>query len=126
MLTSNFHNLKKVFKNLTNLFNAYNLYVNKDKSKLIDKAFYYLAPGIKTFADLGGVWKINSAYTFYTFKNHLINKAYLLDTNFNDIVNEQSKRYGNLNCIKGNFAEIDIMKNFSFFETDKLYAEEIL
>ena len=71
MLTSNFHNLKKVFKNLTNLFNAYNLYVNKDKFKLIDKVFYYLAPGIKTFADLGGVWKINAAYTFYTFKNHL-------------------------------------------------------
>lgn len=116
MLTSNIRKFKKVIKNIPNLLNGYNLYVSKDKFKLIDKAIYHLTPGSKTFADLRGVWNVNAAYTFYTLKNHLINKAFLIDTNFNDIVNEQSKRYNYLNCINGNFAEIDTIKKLGYVD----------
>jgi len=116
MSASNIRKLKKAIKNIPNLLNGYNFYANKEKFHLIDKAFYNLSPGEKSFADLGGVWKVNAAYTFYALKNHLISEAYLVDTNFNDTVNEQANKFEKLKCLKGDFTDIKIIKKLGIVD----------
>ncbi len=36
------------------------------KRKLIDTAFGTLRPAVRSFADLGGVWRVEAGYTFYS------------------------------------------------------------
>ncbi len=74
-----------------------------DKLKLIDFAFSNLP--LKSFADLGGVWGVNAGYTFYTLKNYTVARACLVDTNFNEIVRQEKKKYPRLQIIEGNFGD---------------------
>jgi hypothetical protein len=48
-------------------------YLNREKRDLIDFAFQRF--GLRSFADLGGVWNVAGGYTFYTLENFNIEKA---------------------------------------------------
>ena len=47
------------------ILHGYPLAFNPDKRELLDRAFRDLPAGQRSFADLGGVWGIGAAYTFY-------------------------------------------------------------
>ena len=86
-------------------FPIYPWYFNYDKKDLIDLAFRIATPSPRSFADLGGVWGVNAAYTFYSLDRHAITSAHLVDTNFTPVVLEKSKRYDKLNLVEGNFGD---------------------
>lgn len=76
-----------------------------EKKALIDRAFDATPGGFCSFADLGGVWGIDGAYTFYTLRRHRPAKAVLVDTNFTPAVEQRSGLFPNLRLLKGNFGD---------------------
>jgi len=76
-----------------------------DKKKLIDFTYNRCHPAPASFADLGGVWNVDGAYTFYTLRKYGAKFAFLLDTDFTDAVIKKSQSQSNLRLIKGNFGE---------------------
>lgn len=73
----------------------------KDKVDIIDQAFSSL--GIDSFADLGGVWRVEGAYTFHALDKHRIKDAVLVDTHLTSTVVARAKSYPQLRLINGNF-----------------------
>jgi len=94
----------KGIRRLPNLFYGYNLYVNRDKLRLIDHTFNTIVPGAKSFADLGGVWNVNGAYSVHTLRHHRIERGILVDTDFPRGLEEKLKAYPQLEVIRGDFA----------------------
>ncbi|MFQ5649103.1 MAG: hypothetical protein ACE5IY_04095 [bacterium] len=72
--------IKKGLRNLPNLVKGYNIYVNRDKLELIKLAFGKIRPGTSSFADLGGVWRVNAAYAIFALKTFVIQKAFIVDS----------------------------------------------
>ena len=56
------HRLRKIARNAPGLFWGYNIYVDTHKLRLIDHVYESCLPGAASFADLGGVWKVNAAF----------------------------------------------------------------
>jgi len=73
----------------------------QDKVDIIDQAFSSL--GVDSFADLGGVWRVEGAYTFHALDNHPIKDAALVDTHLTPTVVARAKSYPQLRLINGNF-----------------------
>ncbi len=78
-----------------------------DKIDIIDRAFSSL--GIESFADLGGVWGVEGAYTFHALNNYRIKDAALVDTHPTPTVVNLSKGYPQLRLIQGNFGSKDVV-----------------
>lgn len=72
-----------------------------EKIGLIDQSFSSL--GIQSFADLGGVWRVEGAYTFHALDKHKIKDAVLVDTHLTSPVVARAKAYPQLRLINGNF-----------------------
>jgi hypothetical protein len=104
MSTSRLRKLTTAIRRLPNLFQGYNLYVNRDKLRLIDHTFNTIAPRAKSFADLGGVWKVRGAYSVHTLRHHRIKRGILVDTDFPQGLEERLKSYRQLEIIRGDFA----------------------
>ncbi len=81
---------------------------NFDKKSLIDRVFGHDDPAPRSFADLGGVWGINAAYTFYTLDSYNITRAFLVDTHPSEKVIDKARSYKNLTIINSNFGEESI------------------
>lgn len=94
--------IKTAITNIPNLFKGYNLYVNPEKMRLINKAFTSSKFIPKSFADLGGVWKVDAAYTLYTARTYNI-QGTLVDTNFNPVAQAQLDKLQNVRTIQGDF-----------------------
>ncbi len=77
-----------------------------EKIDIIDQAFPSL--GIQSFADLGGVWRVEGAYTFHALDRHNIEDAKLVDTHPTQKVIDKARAYPQLQLIKGNFGEQSI------------------
>lgn len=73
----------------------------QDKVDLIDQAFSSL--GIESFADLGGVWRVEGGYTFHALDEHKIKDAALVDTHLTPTVIKRAKSHPQLRLINGNF-----------------------
>ena len=108
-----FRRIKKLTRRIPNLFSGYNIYVNRDKFALIDYTFIQLLKNPQSFADLGGVWKVNAAYTRYALNKYAIKKAYLVDTNISPKVLRILKKYKNLDIIQADFANDTIVNNIT-------------
>ena len=78
---------------------------NQDKKELIDFAYERLTPRPMAFADLGGVWGVDGAYTRYTLQRYGAARAVLVDTNFTDKVIEVAPSFPSLTLVKGNFGD---------------------
>jgi len=98
--------------------------LNKDKLKLIDFAFSQCTPTPTSFADLGGVWNVNGAYTFYTLKQYDVTKSFLVDTNFTDVVLRNSRPLNRLKLLEGNFGEEIIAKQID--KIDAIFLFDVL
>ena len=89
------------------------------KLKLIDEAFS--KENISAFADLGGVWGVDGAYSFHILKKHKISRAYIVDDHFTKKVVKQSTFHPQLQLVDGDFrfretfckiGEVDLMLIF--------------
>ncbi|MCK5573360.1 MAG: hypothetical protein KAJ12_11400, partial [Bacteroidetes bacterium] len=96
---------KRLFRNTPNLARGYNLYVNRDKLRLIDHTFTAVSRDARSFADLGGVWRVNAAYTRYILKRYPVERAMLVDTDYPEKLKRRLNRILNLKLIAGDFAD---------------------
>lgn len=78
----------------------------QDKVDIIDRAFTSLE--VESFADLGGVWRVEGGYTFHALDKHNIKDAALVDTHPTQKVIDKAKSYPQLRLIKGNFGDPSI------------------
>jgi hypothetical protein len=100
-------NLRKIKKGISGLYGFIKerlpVSFNYGKKELIDYAFNNLNLNLHSLADLGGVWKIDGAYTFYALDHYPLEKAFIIDTNLTPKVVKKSLRYPMLNLINDNF-----------------------
>jgi hypothetical protein len=97
---------------------------NLDKKALIDFVFQRLGYKVRSFADLGGVWAVDAAYTFYTLDTYAPSRAYLVDTNFTEAVAMRSEHYPNLTTIEDNFGDRTIPETFG--RVDSIFLFDVL
>ena len=112
------------FRNLPNLLQGYNIYVNRDKLRLIDLTFTQLSPGAKSFADLGGVWKVNGAYAVHTIKKFRVERGVLVDTNYPAKVSSELEQYATLQVLQGDFADPAIVEKVG--KVDVVFLFDVL
>ncbi len=107
------NHLKKIIKGLHGLFgfigHGFPLRFNYEKKNLIDYAFNNPDLHLQSLADLGGVWKIDGAYTFYALDRYRIKQACLVDTNFSNRVKNKSIKYPGLVLINDNFGQESVI-----------------
>ncbi len=104
----NMHRLRKVVRNLPSVLMGYNIYVDTDKLRLIDHVFRHIRPEASTFADLGGVWKVNGGYARYAAKQKNIRLGTLVDTDFPPAVRAELEAGRQLRLITGDFTKEDV------------------
>jgi hypothetical protein len=73
----------------------------QDKLDLIDFAFSRF--NLHSFADLGGVWRVEGGYTFYTLDKYDVSVATLVDNCFTDTVRKRARKFAQLKVVPGNF-----------------------
>ncbi len=120
----NFRRLKKIIRNAANLLRGYTIYVDTDKLQLIDQVYRSVYPSAKTFADLGGVWNVNAAYTLYTLRMHNVRQGYLVDTDFPAGLLEKLSGTSNLTIVQGDFTSDEVVKKVD--TADVVYFFDVL
>ena len=118
------HRLGWVVHNAPNLLRGYNIYVNRDKLRLIDRAFSLVDPTARSFADLGGVWKVNGAYTRYTLRSFSIDRGVILDTGYPQTVQRQLSRFPKLSVLQGDFTAQELIEQVR--PVDLVYFFDVL
>ena len=98
--------------------------INFDKKDLIDYTFTRCHPVPGSFADLGGVWMADGAYTFYALRKYNAKFAFLVDTDFTDSTIENSQYENNLKIIQGNFGEKAVVDKIEF--VDAIFLFDVL
>lgn len=73
----------------------------KSKCDLIDHAIHQV--GIRSFADLGGVWNVDGGYSFYALESGKLHDGCLVDFSFTPAFTSWRSRYPQLRTIQGNF-----------------------
>ncbi len=91
------------------------------KKELIDHAFATVIPNAKSFADLGGVWRIDGAYTFYLLDSYTIKSSFLVDTNMTQAVLEAGKKYKNLVLVEDNFGSTAVANTIGVVDAILLF-----
>ena len=97
-------------------------YLLKEKLDLIDFAFNKF--GFSSFADLGGVWRVEGGYTFDTIEKHKVAKAFLVDTHPTQTVINTAKNFPQLNLIRGNFGDEKTVREVG--EVDAIFLFDVL
>jgi len=97
---------------------------NLDKKELIDYTFGCCKPAPTSFADLGGVWNIDGAYSFYTLRKYGAKYAFLVDTDFTDAALKKSRSESNLKLIQGNFGEESVAEQIG--KVDAIFLFDVL
>jgi hypothetical protein len=91
----------------------------QDKVAIIDQAFSTL--DIESFADLGGVWRVEGGYTFHALDKHKIRDAALVDTHLTAKVVNKAKSYPQLRLVNGNFGSQDVADEVGKVDTVLLF-----
>jgi hypothetical protein len=97
---------------------------NKDKKQLIDYTFSCCRPVPDSFADLGGIWNVDGAYTFYTLSKFAPGHAFLIDTDFTEASLKKSQRITNLKILQGNFGEESVAEQIG--KVDAIFLFDVL
>jgi hypothetical protein len=84
--------------------------INRHKVEVIDQVFKDSSFIPRSFVDLGGIWQVDGAYTFYALEHYPIEKAFLVDTNFTEAAVQKSKAYPMVRLLEGNFGEKSIVE----------------
>jgi hypothetical protein len=116
--------IKRVLSRLRNYTQGLPIHLNPDKKELIDHAFSTCTPASASFADLGGIWNVNGAYTFYALQKYPVKDAFLVDTDFTDAALNKNRSYSNLTLIQGNFGEDEVAEQIG--QVDAIFLFDVL
>lgn len=97
--------LRKLIRNVPSLFKGYNIYVDTDKLRLIDFVLGTLYPTARSLADLGGVWKVNGAYTSYAVRRFHLDRGVLVDTDISPEAMRLKSSGLPIHLIEGDFTQ---------------------
>jgi glycosyltransferase involved in cell wall biosynthesis len=97
---------------------------NFDKKDLIDYVYRRCQPIPLSFADLGGVWNVDGAYTFYTLNEFGARNAFLVDLNFTEASIFKSQAEGALKLIRGDFGEKSVVQQIG--NVDAIFLFDVL
>jgi hypothetical protein len=97
---------------------------NPDKKDLIDFTFRKCKPAPYSFADLGGIWNVDGAYTFYALKKYRQHHAFLVDTDLTETFIKKSSSLTNLKTIKGNFGVESVAEQIG--SVDAIFLFDVL
>lgn len=106
------------------VWNGYPLRFDYAKKKLIDTAFRMLPVPPRSFADLGGVWGIDGAYSFYTLNTYPIDRAFLNDTDMMPTVREKQGAGKHLLLIEDDFGKRSTAERIG--KVDAVYLFDVL
>lgn len=118
------HKLKKIIRNAPNLLRGFNIYVDSDKLQLIDHLYRSALPSAQSFADLGGVWKVNAAYTLYSLRKYRLTAGTIVDTDYPDWLEEKLSKTRGLNVVHGDFTNPDVIRSIGHI--DAAYFFDVL
>jgi len=94
------------------------------KKELMDFLFKYSHPRPMSFADLGGVWGVEGAYSLYAMDGHSCVRGHLVDTHPTDLVKSYVEQVPGLNIIQGNFGEHETIAQVP--EVDVVFLFDVL
>jgi hypothetical protein len=97
---------------------------NLDKKELIDFTYRHCHPVPASFADLGGIWNVDGAYTFYTLREYGAKCAFLVDTDFTEASLKEGRSKGSLRFIQGNFGEKSVAEQIG--RVDAIFLFDVL
>jgi len=92
------------------------------KKELIDFAFKNNI--IRSFLDLGGVWNVDAAYTFYALDKYKPDFAFLVDGIITESVAQKKQKYPNLTIIQGSFGDNTTISRLK--KVDAIFMFDIL
>ncbi len=95
-----------------------------DKKDIIDFALGRLLPSPCSFADLGGIWDVDGAYTIHALDNHEISQAWLVDTDFTDKALKRAAKQPQLSTIKSNFGQPEVPRQIK--SVDAVFLFDVL
>ena len=94
----------------------------QDKLDLIDFAFSRF--NLRSFADLGGVWRVEGGYTFYTLDKYDGSVAAIVDTSPTDVLYNRARKFAQLRVIRGNFGDDMIAREVG--DVDAIFLFDVL
>lgn len=103
---------------------GYPIYFDRTKKLLIDTLFELADDNITTIADLGGIYKVHGAYTFYTIQKHHVSKIIQIDTELTSEYLDLSKKYNQILSLEMNFADRNATLNID--KVDAIYLFDVL
>ncbi|MFQ6677350.1 MAG: hypothetical protein ACE5D0_03425 [Fidelibacterota bacterium] len=120
--------LKRVRKGIYGLWAkiayGYPIYFDRSKKMLIDRLFELTDGDIKTIADLGGIYKIHGAYSFYTIQKHNVDKVIQVDTELTQEYLDLSKNNSKITSLELNFTDANAISKI--VNVDAIYLFDVL
>ncbi len=105
------HCIENILKSIPVLLNGYNIHVKAGKLELLSRACAMTPGGLKTSVDLGGVWRVNGAYTHYLATKCAMKKAIIVDTDFTAATLKRLEKHGAVHFVKGDFGDDGIVND---------------
>lgn len=109
MATTFVRKIRRFARALPQMAFGYNPYVNPDKLRLVTEVLDRVHPDVRSFADLGGVWRVNGAYSRHMIRRHEIDRGVIVDTDYPAQVSRRLRATKNLEVITGDFAKNEIV-----------------
>ena len=103
---------------------GYPIYFDCSKKKLIDTLFDLADDDINTIADLGGIYKVHGAYTFYTIQKYHVSKVIQIDTELTQEYLDSSRKYNQISSLEMNFDDTNAVSQVK--NVDALYLFDVL
>lgn len=119
-----YRKILRAVRNVPNLLQGYNLYVNREKLRLVEYVFNVAFPEATSFADLGGVWKVNAAYTIHSLRQQGVKRGALVDTDYPRRLREKLQNLPQLKVVQGDFGREETAAEVG--EIDVLYMFDVL
>jgi hypothetical protein len=116
--------LSRIARNTPNLLQGYNIHVDANKLRLIDHVYRSAFPEARTFVDLGGVWKVNGAYSRYTIRRHALSRGIIIDTDYPVGLEEKLSRIPGLSTVRGDFTCNEVLQSIG--TVDVAYFFDVL
>jgi hypothetical protein len=105
------HGIENIVKSIPVLLNGYNIHVKAEKLDLLSRACALVPGGLRTSVDLGGVWRVNGAYTHHLATKLAMKKAIIVDTDFAAAALKRLEKHGAVHFIKGDFGDDGIVND---------------
>ena len=94
----------------------------QDKLDLIDFAFSRF--NLHSFADLGGVWRVEGGYTFYTLEKYDVSVGTIVDTHLTDAIHNRARKFAQLRLIPGDFGDELVTREVG--DVDAIFLFDVL